>query len=41
MIISLLASSQQESLTFFYFLSMLPAGALPEDLNEMWGPTYV
>lgn len=35
-----MADSHPEALTFYYFLGMLPCGALPEHLLQMWGPTY-
>ena len=35
-----LQDSFPEAVNFFYFLSMLPSGAMPKQLLAMWGPTH-
>lgn len=39
-IINLLNEIHPEALTFYYFMGMLPAGALPEHLLRMWGSSH-
>lgn len=39
-LIKLLRDHHPEALTFLYFLAMLPAGALSDQLLMMWGSSY-
>jgi hypothetical protein len=39
-IINFLQDAHPDAYTFFYFLSMMPAGALPNQLLQMWGKTH-